>query len=169
VTLAQEAQTVRLPYELQEMGDFRLALEVRQPDTGTLLCLKRTHRRLDSPIRLWPSSAMVEAREPWSVDAELRVGSVSLPRTVLEVALVRADAASTSGSPGSTGGRTVARHRLKPSRTAFRLQFDFRHLKRPGDFRVVFTVMDGRTRLGQASVPLSIVAPSKPALPGEQR
>jgi len=151
----REPQTITLPYKVAEPGAVRLVLELSRPDTGELLCLKTLRRRVDSPIRLRPSADVAyRGGDPWSVEAELLVGDVSLPRTVLRLALMKPP------------GRTIARQRLKPLRTSVRLQFRFGRVTRPGDYRVVFTVFDGRHRLGESAVPVCIVHPPSSVLKG---
>jgi hypothetical protein len=144
VALSREPQTVTLPYDLQGLGDFELRLELWNPDTAELLWLKRVQRRLEAVIRLWPGAEAVARGEPWLVDAELRVGGVSLPRTRLEVTVIDAD------------GKAMATSRLKPPRASIRLALNLKRIKRPSDYRVVFTVFDGGVKLGEAAVPLRV-------------
>jgi len=153
----REPQTITLPYRVTGPGDVRLVLELVRSDTGDLVCLETLRRRVDSPVRLHPSADVAyRGGDPWSVEAELLVGDVSLPRVVLCLALVK------------PSGHTIARQRVKPLRTPIRVEFRFGAVSRPGDYRVVFVVLDGRRRLGEAAVPVRIVHPSKRAPKGGQ-
>jgi len=145
---ADQPTPVSRAYHLAAAPQAAVTLELLRPESGDVLYRADIARDLSQPVRAYPqaNTAFLGA-DPWTVDLELRIGATSLTRSRLRVEVL------------SPTGRVRQRRHLQDLRPVMRLNFRPRAIAPPGDWKLRFTVLDGKQELGRAEVPLRLLRP----------